>query len=192
MNMQRHAARNVTREELAERYRSDHDALLSRAVRVVGDPDLANHVVHVVFTRLLEYDHKVPRGRLCAYIHRAVHNEALHRVTRRQVRSGLHSITQFEQVVPITPDIDAAHRRLALEIHSSIGNLPPRCRQAATLVLQRGLTLHEAAAIMGTSVRTVKEQLRRARKRLRTDLAQSAEVADWRFQVRRPTPAALD
>jgi RNA polymerase sigma-70 factor, ECF subfamily len=180
MTKQREVSKE-TRDELATRYRLDHEALLSSAVRVVEDADVANDVVHAVFTRLLEYDHNVPRDRLCAYLHRAVQNEALHRVERKRARSSLLATTRSQHFDSSTPDIDAGHRRLGAEIQSSISALPPRCQRVASLVLQRGLTLQEAAASMGISVCTVKEQLRRARRRLKGDLSKSAEVSDWRI-----------
>ena len=74
-------------------------------------------------------------------------------------------------LVPDLPDLPAARKaegRLALaEVHAAMGQLPEDQRAALLLVALEGMSLAEAAGVMGCAEGTLASRLARARARLR-------------------------
>jgi RNA polymerase sigma-70 factor (ECF subfamily) len=57
-------------------------------------------------------------------------------------------------------------------IRAAVDRLPPRCREAFQLSREHQLSYEQIAETMGTSVKTVQEQIGRALRALRSSLAE--------------------
>ncbi|HEX7050805.1 MAG TPA: RNA polymerase sigma-70 factor [Longimicrobiales bacterium] len=164
---------------LAALYRRHRAELCRYALRYVEHDDAAEDVVQQVFVRLLGRPPDLDSVRdVSSYLRRAVHNEALHRIERARTARQYRAVTAdgLRSLAP-SPAEEMHRRALAAALDRAIDGLPPRCRQAFVLIRTNGLTYAEAAEEMGISIKTVKEQLRRARRVLRERLAEhSARV----------------
>jgi RNA polymerase sigma-70 factor (ECF subfamily) len=135
-------------------YRKHRDDLIRYATALVG-PDDAGDVVSSVVLRVLAKRSLGDLRDARPYLFRAVLNEA--RSTLRRRRPEWHRSIQLEgDEFDITQDV----MRAVLE-------LPARQRAATYLVYWEGLTIAEAAVLIGSTPGTVKRYLHLARSRLR-------------------------
>jgi RNA polymerase sigma factor (sigma-70 family) len=154
-------------------YREQGRAILSYALARVDDPDDATDVVAetplVAWRRLGE----VPIGAgeklwLYGVARRVVAN--LHRSARRRTRLAerLAESLRTEAAVHPAPDGEAA------EVLELIGELGEESRELLLLVSWEGLSPAEAGKVLGISALAARSRLHRARRRLRSLLAERA------------------
>ncbi|HEX7051841.1 MAG TPA: sigma-70 family RNA polymerase sigma factor [Longimicrobiales bacterium] len=158
-------------------YRSSWTELCRLASSYVGSRDIAQDVVHEVFRRLLERLERSSSLRINrSYLRHAVRKEALHWLERRRIRLNWRERAAHAAANTLGPSpADELHARtLAVELNAAVDALPPRCRQAFSLVRIENGTYADAARTMGISVKTVSEHLRRAHSLLRERLAHYA------------------
>ncbi len=162
-------------------FRRYYRALCAYATRQIGNAHAAEELVEDVFLRLwqlwLRQEPWALRGTVKQYLYGAVHNAVLKAVRRHRLEHAWHTLaragehpTAMGETPPPLDDALAA-RDLAAATRQAIDALPARCRETYVLLRGYGLSYVEAAAVMGTSPKTVENQLVRALKALRTSLA---------------------
>lgn len=132
------------------------------ALRMLGDPadadDVAQEVVIQLWTALSSF---AGTSSFTTWLYRVVVNRS---INHRRSRRPTEEITETDQpAVRGTEDVvlDRAELRAGLD---AIAALPEDLRVAMVLCQLEGLTYREAAAVMDTSVDTVRGRLHRARK----------------------------
>ena len=136
-----------------EIYRRNRDDLIRYAAVLVG-PSAAEDVVSTVVLRVLTRRRLMDLDEPRAYLFRAVLNESRTRLARRRTVLGL--------------PIDAAdpERDPQPQVLAAVLALPARQRAATYLVYWAGMTIGEAAALLGVRPGTAKRYLHLARRTL--------------------------
>lgn len=146
------------------------EALVAFAQQVIGDREAAEDVVWVAHARLCE---RILSGEEVdvrpGYLVRAVRNAALNLHDARVNRvdpAWLSAAAEGVSAVPTPFDLLLRKRRREIT-EDVMHEIPDRQREVVELVDLQGWSRAEAAKRMGTTENNVKQQLRRARKRLR-------------------------
>lgn len=133
-----------------------------------GDPDVADEAVAEAFAQLLRRGDEVADP--AAWVWRAAFRVAAGDLQRRRGRARRGADPVAMELVPSVTD------RLpdeALDLVEALQALTEQQRSCIALVDVAGHTAPSAAEILGTSAATVRVQLMRARRQLRTLLADS-------------------
>jgi len=83
-----------------------------------------------------------------------------------------HGTPELPSVPPDPPDVVVARQRLGRRIHEELGRLPEAHREAFVLIQYEGLSMAEAAQMLGTTVTAVKLRAYRAYEALRDKLGE--------------------
>ena len=158
-------------DQLLERY---WVPLFRYARRLLDDADLAEDVTQEGFLRLWERRHRLDPTAVRALLYRTVHNLAIDELRRRRRHTAwVRSIPPAVEPPPATPlpsqPVPPAEEAIAYAIDA----LPARRRQAFVLAHLHRMSYREAAAVMGVSVATVKNQVAAALATLRM------VIGDW-------------
>jgi RNA polymerase sigma factor (sigma-70 family) len=97
--------------------------------------------------------------------------KALVRTAAKKRRRMMGELARLARLWPLREGDDIERAGTAYEALSSLTELPPRMRACAVLAFVEDQSYADIAAAMGIGVRTVEEQLRRARARLGDRLA---------------------
>lgn len=157
-------------EQLFKQY---YKLLCSIAYRLVQDGDNAEDVVQDVLHKVWQRRKKLPADTdLKAYLSRAVRNASLNqlRVSKRFTGFEEQLIDARQQVSRAASD-DMIFEELNQKVTDAIGRLPDRCREVFELSRFEELSQKEIAARLDISVKTVENQMTKALKRLREELA---------------------
>jgi RNA polymerase sigma-70 factor (ECF subfamily) len=120
-----------------------------------------------------------PTGALRLYLFTATRNRAFSQLRHRRVEQRLaQAVASDGDVLAFTPKREAADHvqrttELDQAIHAAIDALPPRMKETFVLSRHHHMSHEEIARVMGTSIKTVQEQIGRALKVLR------GALADW-------------
>jgi RNA polymerase sigma-70 factor (ECF subfamily) len=158
--------------ELYDRYAS---MALGTAIRVVGDREEAEDVVHdafvAVWRKIDRFD--AARGSLRAWLMTVVRNRAIDRIRAR--RPGMDLEDADERSLLRTgpnPTWEAALRQAsASEVRAAMAELPDEQRRAVELAYFEGYTYREVADLTGVPPGTANGRLRLALGKLRDALA---------------------
>ena len=155
--------------------------LVSLAMTYVGTRENAEEVVQDVFLRIwAKRTTWTVSGPLRNYLLAATRNGAMSRLrhwrVERRVKDAITAGAMHSPpFLPSHRDADAGQRvaELRAAIDSAVQRLPPRMREAFVLSRRERLSHAEIASVMGTSIKTVQEQIGRALRQLHTTLS------DW-------------
>ncbi|HET8615788.1 MAG TPA: SigE family RNA polymerase sigma factor [Actinomycetales bacterium] len=150
-------------------------ALLRTAWLLTGDADEAEDLVQTALECTARHWRRVAaRGDAEPYVRRALHHAHISawRRTRSRVREVLGHQTAESEVDDRTSDRDTA-----MLMRQALARLTPRQRAVLVLRYYEDLTEPQVASVMGTSVGTVKSQVRHALGRLRQLAPELGEVA---------------
>jgi RNA polymerase sigma-70 factor (ECF subfamily) len=158
-----------------------YQTLVSLATTYVGTRENAEEIVQDVFLRIwARRTAWTLSGPLRNYLLAATRNGAISqlrhwRVERRMKEAVTIGPPDSLPILPAHRDADAGQRTAELQaaIEAAIRGLPPRMREAFVLSRRQRLTHAEIASVMGTSIKTVQEQIGRALRQLHTTLS------DW-------------
>ncbi len=159
-------------------FRTYYNPLCIFAESYVHSAHLAEELVDDVFCWIWEHrtDWHVEHGAK-PYLYGAVRNRALKQIARSRMAAQIEEEAGREDRVlamgrpPRPTDERVVTDEFARAVELAVASLPPRCRQAYVLHRQHDLTYNQIAELMGTSVKTVENQLARALKTLRMSLA---------------------
>ena len=155
-------------------FRAYYPRLCRFAAEYVESETRARDLVQDVFLRIWERRAEwTVRRSLKAYLYRAVRNRALNAVRKRDTRH------EVEDDLKYTTDgrtrgaaVEAVHAGgLSEDVEAAIQALPERRRTAFLLHRRHGLTYREIANAMDIAPKTVENQIGRALKALRDELA---------------------
>lgn len=162
-------------------YLSHYPALYNYAFTMLADKQLAEEMVHQVFLKMLERNAPVTiHTSIKAYLYRAVNNECLNYIKHQKVKQSHQTYTmntvnhQTE-----TPANKLQFRELELRLHKAINDLPLQCRIVFQMSRFEELKYAEIAAELGISIKTVENQMGKALKRLRVQLADYLPFILW-------------
>ena len=160
---------------LYDRYAS---VALATALRVVGNRDEAEDVVHdafvTVWRKIDRFDPE--RGALRAWLMTVVRNRAIDRVRARRASVDLDDADERSllRTGPNPTWEDALRRASAADLQAAMAELPEEQRHAVELAYFSGFTYREVAEVTGVPVGTANGRLRLALARLRASLAGTA------------------
>lgn len=162
-------------------YIAHYTALFRYAFTMLNNDALAEEMVHQVFLKLLERNQPlVLRSSLKSYLYRAVHNECLNFIKHEKVKQ-VH-IEKTEQSISYhteTPAGSLQYKELTAQLHRAVNELPEQCRTIFQMSRFEELKYAEIALELGISVKTVENQIGKALKKLRLQLAEYLPFILW-------------
>ncbi len=171
-------AQRLETEALVQIYDLYSDELYRYAMRVGGDPDLAEECVAETFARLLDALRRGrgPREFLRAYLYRIAHNWLTDQFRTRRENISL------EEAMPLPasddPAAEAETRIRQQAVRAALFHLTPDQRQVILLRYVEGWELEEIARALQKPVGAVKALQHRAVARLRRLLTLTENPAD--------------
>ena len=151
-------------------FESFYSHLLNYGVSLTKDIEVSKELIQEVFLKLWENRSKTEiRGPLKAYLFTALNNRALNWIRHEKIKRAYENeslkdaMSGVELPQHISPFLSEA-------IKNAIDSLPERALQVFHLTQLEGNSHKEAALKLGISVKTVENQLNRARKILQKKL----------------------
>lgn len=151
-------------------FRQHYKPLCAFALQYVKDTDKAEDLVQDLFFRLwMERERTAVTSSLKAYLFQAVRNRCLNAIkVQSRVRHLDHEVDDRMEEGGRTED-EFAER--AARVNAAIEALPEERRKVFKLSRHEGLKYHQIAERLGISVKTVENQMGKALKTLREELA---------------------
>lgn len=158
------------REGFAQLFRRSAKSARDAAFRVLEDRGAAEDVVQDVFRRAMAGKHaSTPERFNESYIVRAARNEAISKLRLRSHGPGVPlALDTIEGIPDPAPSPEAIAARVEERdiLRHAIAELPPRCREVASLIAFEELTRSEVAERLGISLKAVEWQITKAYARL--------------------------
>ena len=157
-------------------YREHLETVQRFVARRVADPHLAADLIAEVFLAAVDSaaSYRPDRGSAAAWLV-GVARHVVAGEFRRRSRDGAvvrrisgRRLLDTDSLARIEERIDA--ERQARELYAALASLPPRDRALMELVAVDGLTVTEAAAVLGVTPGTARVRLHRSRARVRSQL----------------------
>jgi len=158
-------------------FRKYFPALMAFSRKFLPDEDDAREVVHTVFINLWEKRRSLDTSAsLKSYLFTSVHNRCLNTIRNR----GKFTDAAVPDTLSDT-DVQAQMESMELEekINEVIASLPAKCREVFEMNRFGGLKYGEIAEKLGISVKTVENQMSKALKILREQLARYLSLVIW-------------
>lgn len=150
-------SRELDQQALAEIYDSYSTGLYGYALRLLGEPNLAEECVAETFSRYLHAIHagKGPKKQLKAYLYRIAHNWIVDLYRRSPEQClPLEESKNLSNAMRVEEQVD--RRILANQLRAALFQLTPEQRQVIMLVFIEGWRKAEVAAALGKPVGAVK------------------------------------
>ena len=167
------AIRQGDEKAFEQTFRKYYERLCQYACSLLKDEDESEEVVQTVFFTIWEKraDLEITLS-LKSYLYRAVHNHCLNRFKHATVREAHKEYT--EHFLPQSHDsvTEVIHaNELEERIEKAVSTLPDQCQKAFRMSRFEELKYQEIADQLGISIKTVENQIGKALKILRTELA---------------------
>jgi RNA polymerase sigma-70 factor (ECF subfamily) len=175
-----HLARSLDQRALAEVYDAYSTELYGYALRLLGDPLIAEDCVADTFSRFLKALHsgKGPDKYLRAYLYRVAHNWIADSY-RRSPQDCLALEESMENTQSQLVEDLVDQKLLAAQLRNALFQLTSDQRQVIMLVFIEGWQKAEVAAALGKPVGAVKSLQHRALKTLKRILASTEYEASY-------------
>lgn len=168
-------------DELAftEIYNRFYGLLFIHASKRLNDEEEAKDVLHQLFESLwVKRLQVVPDGNLSAYLYTAVRNRVLDVFAHQKVESKyVDSLQHYIDQDHILTDYLVREKQMALLIEQEINALPPKMREIFILSRKANKTHKEIALALGISELTVKTQVKKALRILKSKLGVAIYIA---------------
>ena len=154
-------------------FKSYFKSLHAYAFTIIKDEMEAEEIVQQVFFKLWERAEKFSfQGPIAAYLYRAVHNESLNYIKHQKVRAvhRLHVVNTMKHQSEETPG--TRNKELEHKLGQAMNELPEQCRTIFQLSRFEDLKYREIAEKLNISVKTVENQMCKALRILRSELAE--------------------
>jgi RNA polymerase sigma-70 factor (ECF subfamily) len=161
-------------EALGELYDAYASTALATALRVLGDREEAEDVVHdafvAVWRKIDRFD--ADRGSLRAWLMTVVRNRAIDRIRARRPKMDLDDADERSllRTGPNPTWEDTLRNTSAVEVRAAMAELPDEQRRAVELAYFEGYTYREVAEVTGVPPGTANGRLRLALAKLRDAL----------------------
>ncbi len=154
----------------------------SFALRILGDPQLAEELLQEVFFRVWQQGSafRASRGTFITWLLSITHNMAIDEIRKRRRRPQKADREDPEAVLAsvadpgITVEDESWLGALRGTISEAMASLPPAQREAIELAYFRGLTQREVAEALGEPLGTTKTRMRLGMQKLRETLTRDA------------------
>ncbi|MFD2574399.1 RNA polymerase sigma-70 factor [Spirosoma soli] len=159
-------------------FRQHYNALCQYGYSFLKDWDDAEEVVQAVFMTIWEKrDGLEINISLKSYLYRAVHNRCLNRIKHLTVQAEhrSHVAAEVGQLYEAPAQVLMANE-LSDRLQEAIQQLPDQCRLIFTMSRFEELKYQEIADRLGLSIKTVENQIGKALRILRTELAEYLPV----------------
>ncbi len=161
-------------------FRQHYGPLCAFATGYVKEPDAAEDLVQDLFFRLWLDREKVSiTTSTKAYLYASVRNRCLN-----AVKAGSRMRVLNEEVDDHPADdgrTEDEHTERIARVQAAIGSLPEERRKIFKLSRYEGLKYQEIAERLGISIKTVENQMGKALKTLRDELADLVPLLPWLF-----------
>jgi RNA polymerase sigma-70 factor (ECF subfamily) len=162
--------------------------VFSFALRIVGDPQVAEEVLQEVFFRAWQQGsaYRAARGSFITWLLSITHNMAIDEVRRRRRRPQKADSESPEEVLASVADTAPSVEEevwlgsLRSTIVAALENLPPAQREAIELAYFQGLTQREISERLSEPLGTIKTRMRLGLQKLREQLG--ANLSDSLIQ----------
>ncbi len=159
-------------------FRTRYVRLCEFAERYVQSPAIAEEIVQEVFRRIWQHRERwTVKGTIDDYFYKATRNQALNHLKHRRVEDRWQErmLRQWHaadaEPMALSPDHEFEADDLARRLDAAVARLPERCRMVFALKWREGMKYAEIANVMGISVKTVDNQILKALRTLRRELA---------------------
>jgi RNA polymerase sigma-70 factor, ECF subfamily len=167
------------------------DAVYNVAYRVAGEPDMAADATQDAFISAFHNLNSFQGGNFKAWLMRIVTNACYDEFRRRKRRplTSLDEISEINESAPslasdeMGPEAHQQQAEMVAAIERCLDGLPDDQRVAAVLCDVEGYDYTEIAAIMSTSLGTVKSRISRARSKLRDCLQGMRELLPLEYRL---------
>lgn len=162
-----------TEEAFEQLFRVHYPRLCAFALTFLNDREEAEEIVQTMFCKLWEQRQDLDINiSVQAYLFRAVRNACLNQIKKTHIRDAykamnLENINNNPEFQPDRTTEKELHRR----IEKAIADLPEQCRLIFKLSRFEELKYKEIAEQLNISIKTVENQMGKALKKLRWDLA---------------------
>lgn len=162
-------------------FRKYYAKLCRYAFSLVKDEDEAEEIVQTVFVNI--WDKRTELAitlSLKSYLYRAVHNYCLNRIKHEQVRAVHKEYTEYfhpKSHDSVTEVIHASE--LEDKIENAVSALPEQCQKVFRMSRFEEMKYQEIADMLGISIKTVENQIGKALKVLRIQLAAYLPSCLW-------------
>lgn len=158
-------------------FREYFTPLMTFSRRILGNEDDAREVVHQVFIKLWEKRSEVDISTsLKSYLFTAVNNRSLN-VIRDRRKFSSEEVPERAGEWDVSAEIESME--LEEKIRGVIDSLPEKCRMIFEMNRFDGLKYAEIATQLDISVKTVENQMSKALKILRDQLAKYLTILLW-------------
>ncbi|WP_028663731.1 RNA polymerase sigma-70 factor [Runella zeae] len=154
-------------------FRKHYASLCTYGRSILHDAEEAEEIVQTVFVNIWEKREELEITQsLKSYLFRAVHNHCLNRIKHQKVRNEHQEYATYYQETTYESVSDTVYKNeLETQLSLAIEKLPEQCRIIFKLSRFNELRYQEIADQLGLSVKTVENQIGKALKILRTELA---------------------
>ena len=154
-------------------FRKHYASLCAYGRSILHDNDEAEEIVQTVFVSIWEKRAEIEITQsLKSYLYRAVHNHCLNRIKHRKVREEHQQYAAYYQETAYESVSQTVYKNeLEGRLSVAIEKLPEQCRIIFKLSRFDELKYQEIADQLGLSVKTIENQIGKALKILRTELA---------------------
>lgn len=154
-------------------FRKYYAGLCSYGRSMLRDADEAEEIVQNVFVGIWEKRESIEITQsLKSYLYRAVHNHCLNRIKHQKVRDEHQQYALYYQETShelVSQTLEK--NELEQQLSKAIEKLPEQCRIIFKMSRFEELKYQEIADKMGLSIKTIENQIGKALKVLRSDLA---------------------
>ncbi|UII29741.1 RNA polymerase sigma-70 factor [Fulvivirga ulvae] len=164
--------RNGDKRALDMLFRSYYNTLCNFSYSIVKNTDLVEELVADIFYILWrDCKHLDIKRNLRAYLFTAVRNKSLEVIRKEQKSAGLHEELGSMYLSTETPETSLLYNELNQHYQKAYEALPEKCRQVFKLHKIDGLSYQEISDILNISIKTVENQMGKALKLIRADIA---------------------
>lgn len=153
-------------------FKANFNALHAYAFTILKDEDLAEEIVQGMFLKFWEKRNGLSIQSIKAYLYKCVYNDSLNFLKHEKTKQKYHVFTKHHMN---NESRDASSKvelsELQHQISKAMAQLPQQCRTIFQLSRFEELKYREIADQLGISVKTVENQMSKALKILRYQLA---------------------
>lgn len=162
-------------------FKENFKRLHAYACSILNDSDEAEEVVQNVFYKLWEKKEKLNEiDSIPAYLYRSVYNECMNHVKHQKVKDAHKEHSSYYDATSADAENNAELRELKERMHHAMQQLPEQCRTIFQMSRFEELKYREIADRLGLSVKTIENQMGKALKIMRKQLADYITVL-WLF-----------